>query len=81
MTFEQAYAIDPQIIAKRRDAAAAMPTLTAPQRVDLSISLMKADLELLERHSAALKTFYNMLSAQQRGIFDRETLPRQQGYH
>src|ERR1700691_1704301 len=51
MTFEQSYAIDPQIMAKRRDAAATMPTLTAPQRIDLSIDLMKADLEWLGRRS------------------------------
>jgi hypothetical protein len=56
MTFEQAYAIDPQIMAKRGDAAAKMPTLTAPQRIDLSISLMKADLESLGTRSTALKT-------------------------
>jgi hypothetical protein len=80
MTFEQVYAIDPQVMAKRRDALATMPTLTAPQRIDLSINLMRADLESLRQRSAALKTFYNTLSPQQRGIFDRETLPRQRGY-
>ena len=78
-TLEQAYAIDPQEMARRRNAAATMPTLTAPQRVDLSINLMKADLESLERRGVSLKAFYGTLSPQQEGIFDRETLPPQQG--
>jgi LTXXQ motif family protein len=76
---EQAYAIDPQEMAHHRNAAATMPTLTAPQRVDLSINLMKADLESLERRGAALKGFYATLSPQQQSIFDRQTLPPQQG--
>jgi hypothetical protein len=50
---EQAYAIDPQEMAHQRNAAVTMPTLTAPQRVDLSINLMKADLESLERRGVA----------------------------
>jgi len=77
-TLEQAYAIDPQEIAQRRNTAATMSTLTAPQRVDLSINLMKADLESLERRGVALKAFYGTLSPQQQSIFDRETLSPQQ---
>ena len=75
-TFEQAYAIDPQEMAKRRNAADTMPTLAAPQRVDLTINLMRADLESLERRGTALKAFYDTLSPQQRTVFDRETLRR-----
>jgi hypothetical protein len=73
-TLEQAYAIDPREIAQRRDTANTMPTLTAPQRVDLSINLMKADLAAQERRGEALKTFYSTLSPQQQGIFNRDTL-------
>jgi len=76
-TFEQAYAIDPQEMTRRRNTAATMATLTAPQRVDLSVNLMSADLESLERRGAALKAFYGTLSPQQQAIFDRQTLPPQ----
>lgn len=73
--FKQAYVINPQEMAQRRIAVAAMPTLTAPQRMDRSVSLMKDDLASLMRRSAALKVFYSTLSPQQQGTFDRETLP------
>ncbi len=73
--FEQAYMIDPQEMTQRRIAVAKMPNLTAPQRMDLSISLMKADLASLERRGAALNAFYSALSPQQQAIFDRKTLP------
>ena len=78
---EQAYAIDPQKMAHQRSAAATIYTLTAPQRVDLSINLMKADLESLEHRGLVLKGFYGTLSPQQQSIFDRETLPPQQGQY
>ncbi|HEY0267309.1 MAG TPA: Spy/CpxP family protein refolding chaperone [Rhizomicrobium sp.] len=74
-TFQQAYAIAPDEIARRRGASAALATLSAPQRVDQSNSLMKADLDAQEKRGAALKAFYANLSPQQQGIFDRETLP------
>jgi len=78
-TLEQAYALDPHELLQRRNAAATMRTLSAPQRVDLSVNLSKADLESLERRGAALKAFYGTLSPQQQSIFDRETLPMQPG--
>ncbi len=77
--FEQAYAPDPQEIPRRRDAFAGMRKLTAPQRVDLSVSLLKEDLKSLESRGAALKTFYGTLSPQQQSIFDHETMPARPG--
>jgi len=76
-TFEAATMIDPQEAARRRSAAQMMPSLTAPQRVDLSISAMQADLDSYKRRSAALKTFYATLTPSQQAIFDHETVMQQ----
>jgi hypothetical protein len=73
--FEQAYTPDPQEMNKRRDAAQRMSTLTAPQRVDLSVSMAEDDLAGLKRRGGALKDLYGVLSPQQQSVFDRETLP------
>jgi uncharacterized protein YdiU (UPF0061 family) len=72
---KNAYASDPQEMSQRRAAMDTMRTLGAPQRVDLSIKLMKDDLESLQRRGEALKAFYATLSPQQQAIFDRDTLP------
>jgi hypothetical protein len=69
---------DPQDDARRRSASQMMPTLKAPQRVDLSIAAMQADLDALQRRGAALKRFYSVLTPAQQAVFDRETAPRQQ---
>ena len=74
-SFEQAYTPDPQEITKRRNAAQNMATLTAPQRVDLSINMAEDDLAGLKRRGATLKDLYGVLSPQQQSVFDRETLP------
>lgn len=74
-SFEQAYQVSPQDVARERDAAAKMPSLTGPQRVDLAISLSEQDLDGLRRRADALKTFYATLSPQQQKTFDRDTLP------
>jgi periplasmic protein CpxP/Spy len=66
---------DPQQQARERSAEDMLPTLTAPQRVDLSIAVMQADLDTLRRRGAALKTFYATLTPAQKAIFDRETRP------
>jgi hypothetical protein len=72
---------DPQQQARQRAAQQMLPRLTAPQRVDLSIAEMRADLETLRQRGAALKVFYAALTPAQRAIFDRQTLPRQnEGY-
>lgn len=76
---EQAYVIDPREMAHQRSAAATISTLTAPQRMDLSINLMKADLESLEHRGLVLEVFYGKLSPQQQRIFDRDTLPMNAG--
>jgi hypothetical protein len=62
--------------AARRDAAVRqMPALSAPRRVDLSIAMMQAELETLQRRGAALKAFYATLTASQQAAFDRATAP------
>ncbi|HEX3916032.1 MAG TPA: Spy/CpxP family protein refolding chaperone [Caulobacteraceae bacterium] len=73
--FAAASAPDPQQQARQRSAEQLMPTLRAPQRVDLSIAAAEADLDTLRRRGAALKTFYATLSAGQQAIFDQETNP------
>ncbi|HUO12526.1 MAG TPA: Spy/CpxP family protein refolding chaperone [Caulobacteraceae bacterium] len=61
--------------ARARAAEAMLPRLTSPQRVDLSIAAMQADLETLKARGAALKAFYAQLTPSQQQIFDRQTLP------
>lgn len=73
--FEQAYQVNPQDVARERDAAAKMSDLTGPQRVDLAISLSEQDLSDLRHRADVLKTFYASLSRQQQNTFDRDTLP------
>ena len=76
--FQAAELPDPQDQARQRSAAQMMPTLHAPQRVDLSIAAMQADLDVLQHRGAALKRFYAVLSPEQQTVFDRETAPREQ---
>jgi hypothetical protein len=64
--------------ARARAAQAMLPQLTSPQRVDLSLAAMQADLDTLRARGQALKAFYAVLSAGQRQIFDRQTLPNNQ---
>jgi methylphosphotriester-DNA--protein-cysteine methyltransferase len=72
--FQQSYAMDPAAMARQRDAGAAMARMTAPQRVDQSIAMMRDDLEAEQRRGTALKAFYATLTPQQQRTFDRETL-------
>jgi hypothetical protein len=72
--FQQASAMDPQDDSRQRDAYERMARLRAPQRMDLSIELMRSDLDGMERRRDALKDFYGALSPDQQAIFDRETL-------
>ncbi len=67
---------DPNQAARERAAATMMPSLHAPQRVDLSIAAMQADLDTLQRRGTALKAFYGVLSPEQQAVFDRQTAPR-----
>lgn len=67
---------DPEQAARERAAQQMLPGLTAPQRVDLSIAAMQADLATMRQRGAALKAFYATLTPAQRATFDRETLPR-----
>jgi hypothetical protein len=76
-TFQMATQISPEEAVRRRQAVDLMSTLTAPQRVDLSVAAMQADLQSFERRGAALKTFYATLSSEQQTIFDRMTTLQQ----
>lgn len=72
---------DPQQEARQRSAEQMLPSLTAPQRVDLSIAAMQADLDTLRQRGDALKAFYATLSPSQKATFDHETLPsEEEGY-
>jgi hypothetical protein len=70
---------DPEQAARQRAAQQMLPGLTAPQRVDLSIAAMQADLATMRQRGAALKAFYATLTPAQQATFDRETLPRDEG--
>jgi len=72
--FQQASIPSPQEDERHRDAYERMGSLRAPQRMDLSIQLMRSDLQEMERRNEALKAFYTTLSPDQQAIFDRETL-------
>jgi len=72
--FQQASAPNAQEDARHRDAYERMGSLRAPQRMDLSIQLMRSDLQEMEQRNDALKAFYATLSPDQQAIFDRETL-------
>lgn len=77
--FQQSYAMDQAAMARQRDADAAMARMTAPQRVDQSIAMMRDELEAQQRRGAALKAFYATLTPQQQRTFDQQTLQQQDG--
>jgi len=72
--FQQSSTPSAQEDARRQDAYARMGQLRAPQRIDLSIQMMRSDLQDMERRGDALKAFYATLSPDQQAIFDRETM-------
>jgi protein CpxP len=76
--FQQASRPTPQDEARQRDAFQRMGSLQAPQRFDLSIQMMRSDLDQMERQASALKAFYATLSPDQQAAFDRETAPPRQ---
>jgi len=73
-TFEQASMPSDQEDARRQDTFQRMGQMRAPQRMDLSIQMMRSDLQDMERRADALKTFYATLSPDQQATFDRETM-------
>lgn len=73
-SFEQASMPSEQEDARRQDAFQRMGQMRAPQRMDLSIQMMRSDLQEMERRGEALKAFYGTLSPDQQAIFDRETM-------
>ena len=79
--FQQSYRVDPQEMARERDADSRMAGLTGPQRMDLAISMAQQDLDGMRRRGDALKAFYATLTPQQQRVFDRDTLqPQRPGY-
>jgi len=60
---------------RRRAAAQIFPSLGAPQRMDLVLAEMKAELVDLEQQARALKAFYAALDPGQQREFDARTLP------
>ena len=77
-TFVAASQPDAQQQARERSAQQMLPGLTAPQRVDLSLAAMEADIDTLRERGRALKAFYATLTPAQQKVFDRETVPNQQ---
>jgi protein CpxP len=73
-SFQQANSSSAQEDAQRQDAFQRMGQLRAPQRMDLSIQMMRSDLQEMERRGDALKAFYGALSPDQQAAFDRETM-------
>jgi protein CpxP len=73
--FQRASTSDPNDQARHRDAFERMGQLRAPDRMNLSIQMMQADLAEMRRRTDALSTFYAMLSPEQQNIFDRQTAP------
>jgi len=76
--FSAASQPDAQQEARDRNAEEMLPTLASPQRVDLSLAAMRADLQTAEQRGAAVKAFYATLTPSQRATFDRETAPQAQ---
>ena len=74
-SFELASRPDEREDARRQSAFQRMGAMRSPQRMDLSIQMMRADLDQMERQASALKALYATLSPDQQEIFDRETLP------
>ena len=47
-----------------------MPKLSTPEQLDKMLAMMKKHEQEMETHVAAVKTFYNQLSAEQKQTFD-----------
>lgn len=62
--------------ARERSAQQMLPTLRAPQRVDLTIAVAQSQIEAMRSRGAALKAFYAHLTPAQQLIFDRQTAQR-----
>jgi len=73
--FEMASRPDQREDARRQDAFQRMGSMRAPQRMDLSLQMMRSDLDQMEREASALKALYATLTPDQQETFDRETLP------
>lgn len=64
---------------RHRAAARMLPTLAAPQRMDLVEAEMKQDLSDLQQQSQATRAFYATLTPDQQHTFDIRTLPPSPG--
>lgn len=60
---------------------AAIAAMSAPERIDAMIADMKAHTTTMEAHAAALKTFYAVLTAEQKKVFDDNVMGGAHGPH
>ncbi len=60
--------------APRTGEHAALSTLSAPDRLSKMIEMAKQHTTAMEGHLAALNTFYGTLTAEQKAIFDANTM-------
>lgn len=60
---------------------AAMDKLTTPERIDQMQAHMAARDADMKKHADATKTFYAVLNAEQKKVFDAETSRAMQGMH
>jgi protein CpxP len=75
-TYRATVAPDPYATARRKAAAALLPTVPTPQRIALIDAQMQADLDAFRRQGDAVKTFYAALDPVQKRVFDAQTAPR-----
>ena len=78
-TYTQAIAPSPQAEARHRSAAELLPLVPTPRRIALIEANMADDQADFRRQAEVVVAFYNQLTPDQQRIFDRETLPSQEG--
>lgn len=74
-------AITPAAGAHTHPDRAAIAAMTAPERMEKHIAMAKARLATMEAHQAALKTFYAVLTAEQKKAFDENSIGGKNGPH
>jgi hypothetical protein len=78
-TYSAQVALASQARVRQEAGARMMSSLDAPRRMDLIEAEMRQELADLETRSQALKSFYALLTPEQRQIFNQRTLPAQNG--
>jgi hypothetical protein len=74
-TYRAAVAPDPETAARRKAAAALLPTVPTPRRIALIDAQMQADLDAVRRQGQAVEAFYDALDPVQKRVFDAQTAP------